>query len=56
MAAAALVVGLLPFLIAGRPALVWTAQCIVTGEPGIVILLVINWLALSFYPPGAAAA
>jgi hypothetical protein len=56
MAAAALVTGLFPALIGGRPALAWAAQCIVTGEPGIVILLVINWLALRFYPPGAAAA
>jgi hypothetical protein len=56
MAAAATAVGFLPALIGGRPALAWAAQCIVTGEPGIVILLVINWLALRFYPPGAASA
>jgi len=56
MAAAAMVTGLFPVLIGGRPALAWAAQGIVTGEPGIGILLVINWLALRFYPPGGAAA
>jgi len=56
VAAAALAVGLFPALIGGRPALAWAAQCIVTGEPGIVILVLINWLALRYYPPGAAAA
>ncbi len=56
MAAAALVAGLFPALIGGRPALAWAAQSIVIGEPGILILLLINWLALRYYPPGAAAA
>lgn len=56
LAAAALVAGCFPALVGGRPALGWAAQSMVTGEPGIVILLVINWLALRFYPPGAAAA
>jgi hypothetical protein len=56
MAAAVVVTGLFPALIGGRSALAWAAQGIVTGEPGIVILLVINWLALRFYPPGAAPA
>jgi hypothetical protein len=56
MAAAAVVTFCFPALIGGRPALAWAAQCVMTGEPGIVILLVINWLALRFYPPGAAPA
>jgi hypothetical protein len=56
MAAAVVVTALFPALIGGRSALAWAAHGIVTGEPGIVILLVINWLALRFYPPGAAAA
>lgn len=56
MTVAALVTGLFPALIGGRPALGWAAQSVVTGEPGIVILLLINWLALRYYPPGAAAA
>jgi hypothetical protein len=56
MVAAAVVAGLFPALIGGRPALAWAARCIVTGEPGIVILLAINWLVLRFYPPGATPA
>jgi hypothetical protein len=56
VAAAALVAALLPVLIGGRPPLAWAAQGIVTGGPGIVILMLINWLALRHYPPGAAQA
>jgi hypothetical protein len=51
-----LVAALLPVLIGGRPPLAWAAQGIVTGGPGIVILMLINWLALRHYPPGAAQA
>ncbi len=56
MAAAALVAGFFPGLVGGRPALTWAVRSIATGEPGIVILLLINWLALRCYPPGAAPA
>lgn len=55
MMAAAFATGLFPALIGGRPALPWAAQSIITGAPGIAILLLINWLALRCYPPGAAA-
>jgi hypothetical protein len=56
MAAAVVLAGLFPALIGGRPALAWAAHCVVTGEPGIAILLGINWLALRYHPPGGAAA
>ena len=56
MAAAVLAAVLFPALIGGRPALAWAAQSILVGEPGIVILVLINWLALRYYPPGAVAA
>ncbi|HZL47331.1 MAG TPA: hypothetical protein VFC28_13990 [Opitutaceae bacterium] len=56
MAAAVLAAAFFPALIGGRPALAWAAQSILVGEPGIVILVLINWLALRYYPPGAVAA
>jgi hypothetical protein len=46
------VVAIFPALIRGQPALPWAAQTIVTGLPGVAILVLINWLALRLYPPG----
>jgi hypothetical protein len=54
MAAATLVVVLFPALIAGRGGLAWAAQSVVTGLPGIAILVLINWLAIRTYPSGPA--
>jgi hypothetical protein len=54
MAAAVLVTAIVPDLIEGRAALAWAAQSVVIGLPGVAILVLINWLALRFYPPGAA--
>jgi hypothetical protein len=54
MAAAVLVTAVFPDLIEGRAALAWVAQSVVIGLPGVAILVLINWLALRFYPPGAA--
>jgi hypothetical protein len=50
--AALTVVAFLPVLIGGRAAIGWAAQGIVIGAPGIVILVLINWLVLRYYPPG----
>jgi len=54
MAAAVLATAVFPDLIHGRPALAWAAQSVAVGLPGIAILVLINWLALRSYPPGAA--
>lgn len=50
-AASLVVVALFPTLIGGRSAVDWALQAVLTGAPGIVILVAINWLALRFYPP-----
>jgi hypothetical protein len=54
MATATLVVLLFPALIGGRAGLPWAAQSVVTGLPGIAILVLINWLAIRAYPSGPA--
>lgn len=54
MAAAALVVGAFPAFIGGRGAVSWAAQSVMTGLPGIAILVLINWLAVRTYPSGPA--
>jgi len=54
--AGCLVAGLVPALVDGRPALAWALQSAAISAPGVAILVLINWLALRFYPPGAAAA
>ena len=41
-----------PRLIDGRDALAWAGASIVTGLPGLFILVGINWAVLRFYPPG----
>ncbi len=56
LALSALLAALNPSLIGGRAALAWAVQSAVTGLPGIAILVLISWLALRHYPPGAAAA
>ncbi len=53
MAVAALSAAAFPILIGGRASLAWALQSVVTGMPGIAILLLINWLVLRHYPPGA---
>jgi hypothetical protein len=54
LAAAVLLCAVFPGLIRGQPALAWAARGVVTGLPGLVLLIIINWLALRAYPPGAA--
>ena len=49
--AAVMVATFFPALIGGAAALAWAAQGVVIGAPGIAILVLINWLALRYYPP-----
>jgi hypothetical protein len=56
LAVSAVATALVPALIGGQTALAWAAQSAAIGLPGIAILVLINWLALRHYPPGAAAA
>lgn len=56
MAVAMLVTAFFPDLIRGQPALAWAMQSVTIGLPGVAILVLINWLALRSYPPGASAA
>lgn len=51
---AALAVGIFPALIGGRGAGIWAVQGVVTGLPGMAILVLINWLVLRTYPSGPA--
>jgi len=53
-AAAALAAAAYPALIRGHGPLEWAAQCVATALPGIAILVLISWLMLRLYPPGAA--
>lgn len=52
MIAAVLMVAVLPDLIGGRGAMPWAVQSLVTGLPGITILVLINWLTIRTYPSG----
>jgi hypothetical protein len=54
-AASTLLTMLVPALIGGRAALVWAAQSVAVGAPGIAILVLINWLAVRYHPPGGPA-
>ena len=51
--AAVLATAFFPALIGGHAALAWAAQGMAIGVPGIAILVLINWLVLRNYPPGA---
>jgi len=48
----ALVTGIFPALIGGRPALAWAIQGVTTALPGIAILVLINWVVVRSYPSG----
>ena len=50
MAVASLAVGAFPALIGGRSVMPWVAQGVVTGLPGLAILVAINWLVVRTYP------
>ena len=54
MAASALASVVFPTLIGGQGTLTWVAKSMAMGLPGIAILILINWLALRYYPPSAA--
>jgi hypothetical protein len=53
-AGSALAATAFPELNGGREPLAWAVQSVATGLPGIAILVLINWLVLRSYPPGAA--
>ena len=52
--AAMLATAFFPALISGQAAPAWAAQSVAIGVPGIAILVLINWLVLRYYPPGAS--
>jgi hypothetical protein len=52
-AAAMFLVTVAPALVGNRPVLAWATQSIVTGLPGIAVLLLINWLVVRNYPSGS---
>jgi hypothetical protein len=52
--AAVLAAAFFPALIGGQAAPAWAAQSVAIGAPGIAILVLINWLVLRYYPPGAS--
>ena len=54
LVASALVAGVFPDLIGGRAVAPWAAQSVVTGLPGIALLVLINWLVIRTYPSGPA--
>lgn len=50
MLVAAAAGALRPELINGAPALAWYLRVVTMGLPGVGIFLLINWLAVTFYP------
>lgn len=52
IAASVMLTALLPGLIGGRPALASAAHAVTMGLPGILILVLINWLVVRSYPSG----
>lgn len=53
MAVSVLVTAVFPALIGGQAALGSAVQSVAMGLPGIAILVLINWLVVRHYPPGA---
>jgi len=53
MLAAGMVTALFPNLIGGRPAVDWAVQSVVTGLPGVAVMVLITCLALKYYPPAS---
>lgn len=53
MAVATGTVALFPGLIGGHAASAWAAQTVALAIPGLVILILINWLVIRTYPPAA---
>ena len=56
VAVSTVVAAFFPALIGGQAAFAWATRSVVIGLPGIAILVLINWLVLRHYPPGAAGA
>lgn len=51
MVAATIVAAIFPDLISGRPVIAWISNSVTMGLPGIGVLVLINWLAIRYYPP-----
>ncbi|MBI5769453.1 MAG: hypothetical protein HZA93_16885 [Verrucomicrobia bacterium] len=51
IAASMALVGLFPELNGGRPVFAWASSSVMMALPGVAVLVLINWLALRFYPP-----
>jgi hypothetical protein len=55
LGASALLVAVFPALGGGAPALAWAGRAAALGLPGIGIFVLLNWLALVYYPPPGAS-
>lgn len=53
MAAATAAAAWWPTLIGGQPAVDWAVRCVVTGLPGVAIMVLLTLAVLRWYPPGA---
>ena len=51
-AAAMVVAAIFPDLIGARPVVGWVLSSVTLALPGLAILILINWLAVRYYPPG----
>lgn len=45
------VAAIFPDLISGRPLVPWILNSMTMALPGVAVLLLINWLAVRYYPP-----
>ncbi len=52
LAIAMIVAAVFPDLIGGRPVVAWVLSSLTMALPGFGVLLLINWLAVRYYPPG----
>jgi hypothetical protein len=50
--ASMILVTLVPELNGGRPVFAWASGAVTMALPGVAVLVLINWLAVRFYPPG----
>jgi hypothetical protein len=51
MAASMLLIAIWPELNGGRPVFAWASGTVAMALPGVAVLVLVNWLALRFYPP-----
>lgn len=53
MVTATIVAAIFPDLIGGRPVVAWVMNSATMALPGCGVLLLINWLAVRYYPPSS---